>query len=58
MSFREQLNAIEAAPVAHAPAPPMADGVLSSFASDSYKLLKERMHLNCWTGSTWRCSKP
>ncbi|CAN7295907.1 CpaF family protein [Variovorax paradoxus] len=45
MSFREQLNAIEAAPVAHAPAPPMADGVLSSFASDSYKLLKERMHL-------------
>ncbi|CAN7283387.1 CpaF family protein [Variovorax paradoxus] len=45
MSFREQLNAIEAAPVARAPAPPLADGVLSSFASDSYKLLKERMHL-------------
>lgn len=45
MSFREQLNAIEAAPVVRAPAPPLADGVLSSFASDSYKLLKERMHL-------------
>ncbi|MDQ0586992.1 CpaF family protein [Variovorax paradoxus] len=45
MSFREQLNAIEAAPVARAPAPPPADGVLLSFASDAYKLLKERMHL-------------
>ncbi|MDQ0023612.1 pilus assembly protein CpaF [Variovorax paradoxus] len=45
MSFREQLNAIEAAPVARAPAPPVADGALSSFASDAYKLLKERMHL-------------
>ncbi|WP_418146891.1 CpaF family protein [Variovorax paradoxus] len=45
MSFREQLNAIEAAPVARAPAPPVTDGALSSFASDSYKLLKERMHL-------------
>ncbi|MBD9666248.1 MULTISPECIES: CpaF family protein [Variovorax] len=45
MSFREQLNAIEAAPVARSPAPPVADAALSSFASDSYKLLKERMHL-------------
>ncbi|MDP9962505.1 pilus assembly protein CpaF [Variovorax paradoxus] len=45
MSFREQLNAIEAEPVARAPAPPLSDGALSSFASDSYKLLKERMHL-------------
>ncbi|HWT19674.1 MAG TPA: CpaF family protein [Variovorax sp.] len=45
MSFREQLNAIEAEPVARAPAPPVADGALSSFASDAYKLLKERMHL-------------
>jgi pilus assembly protein CpaF len=45
MSFREQLNAIEAAPVARSPAPPVADAGLSSFASDSYKLLKERMHL-------------
>lgn len=45
MSFREQLNAIEAEPVARSPAPPLADAALSSFASDSYKLLKERMHL-------------
>lgn len=45
MSFREQLNAIEAAPVARAPAPLLPDGALSSFASDAYKLLKERMHL-------------
>lgn len=45
MSFREQLNAIEAAPVARPPALPVADGALSSFASDTYKLLKERMHL-------------
>jgi pilus assembly protein CpaF len=45
MSFREQLNAIEAEPVARSPAVPLADAALSSFASDSYKLLKERMHL-------------
>jgi len=45
MSFREQLNAIEAEPVARAPAPSLSDGALSSFASDAYKLLKERMHL-------------
>lgn len=45
MSFREQLNAIEAAPVVRPPALPVADGALSSFASDAYKLLKERMHL-------------
>ncbi|MBT2333889.1 CpaF family protein [Variovorax paradoxus] len=45
MSFREQLNAIEAEPVARSPVPPLADGALSSFASDTYKLLKERMHL-------------
>jgi pilus assembly protein CpaF len=45
MSFREQLNAIEAEPVARPAALPAADAALSSFASDSYKLLKERMHL-------------
>jgi len=45
MSFREHLNAIEAAPVARPSVPPVAEGALSSFASDSYKLLKERMHL-------------
>lgn len=45
MSFREHLNAIEAAPVARPVTSPVADGALSSFASDSYKLLKERMHL-------------
>jgi pilus assembly protein CpaF len=45
MSFREQLNAIEAEPVARSPAVPLADTALSSFASDAYKLLKERMHL-------------
>ncbi|MET3915035.1 pilus assembly protein CpaF [Variovorax sp. OAS795] len=45
MSFREQLNAIEAPPVVRAPPSPPADGALLSYASDSYKLLKERMHL-------------
>src|SRR5687767_12504411 len=45
MSFREQLNAIEAEPVARPTVLPVADAALSSFASDSYKLLKERMHL-------------
>ncbi|WP_431123402.1 CpaF family protein [Variovorax paradoxus] len=45
MSFREQLNAIEAEPVARPSGLPSATGALSSFASDSYKLLKERMHL-------------
>ncbi|KQU88382.1 pilus assembly protein CpaF [Variovorax sp. Root318D1] len=45
MSFREQLNAIEAEPTARPPGPHLAEATLSSFASDSYKLLKERMHL-------------
>ena len=45
MSFREQLNAIEAEPVVRPPGPPSSTGALSSFASDAYKLLKERMHL-------------
>lgn len=45
MSFREQLNAIEAEPVLHAPGRSPAEVPVSSFASDAYKLLKERMHL-------------
>jgi pilus assembly protein CpaF len=45
MSFREQLNAIEAEPAARSAGRPSAEATLSSFASDSYKLLKERMHL-------------
>jgi len=45
MSFREQLNAIESEPVVRPSGPPLATGALSSFASDAYKLLKERMHL-------------
>lgn len=45
MSFREQLNAIEAEPVVQSAGRPAAETTLSSFASDTYKLLKERMHL-------------
>ncbi|MGJ3703891.1 CpaF family protein [Variovorax sp. AFSI2.2] len=45
MSFREQLNAIEAEPVVQSAGRPSAETTLSSFASDTYKLLKERMHL-------------
>jgi len=45
MSFREKLNAIESDPVARQAGRPAAEATLSSFASDAYKLLKERMHL-------------
>ena len=44
MSFREQLNAVETDPD-HGHAAHAADLTASPFASDAYKLLKERMHL-------------
>jgi pilus assembly protein CpaF len=44
MSFREQLNAIDAESAAR-PGGHAADLTASPFASDTYKLLKERMHL-------------
>jgi len=44
MSFREQLNAIEA-DVAARPAGQAVEQAVSPFASDAYKSLKERMHL-------------